>query len=47
MDIEPRYVDVSIRRWEKKTGQKAVHRHLGLTFDEVASARQSKEGPQS
>jgi DNA modification methylase len=34
MEIEPRYVDVAIRRWQEYTGQKATYAITGQTFDE-------------
>ena len=33
MDLEPKYVDVAVRRWQKKTGLSAVHAVTGETFD--------------
>ncbi|WP_140418513.1 DNA methyltransferase, partial [Sphingomonas mucosissima] len=39
VEIEPRYIDVAIRRWEKMTGRKAVLEASGETFAEVAHAR--------
>jgi len=39
IEIEPAYVDVAIRRWEKRTGRQAVRAATGETFAEVASAR--------
>lgn len=39
IELEPRYVDVTIRRWQKLIGQDAVHAESGRTFAEVASAR--------
>jgi DNA modification methylase len=38
MEIEPRYVDTSIRRWQTYTGEKAVHAGTGESFDERAIA---------
>jgi DNA modification methylase len=35
LEIEPRYVDLAIRRWESQTGEKAVHAFSRLTFAEV------------
>ncbi len=34
LDLEPKYVDVSIRRWQKLTGKKAINAKTRLTFDE-------------
>lgn len=42
MDIDPRYVDVMVRRWQDFTGKKATHEGKGKTFDELASERASK-----
>jgi len=39
LELDPRYVDVAIRRWERLTGQKAVHAETRLTMDELAEAR--------
>jgi DNA modification methylase len=32
MDIDPAYIDVAIRRWEKMTGKQALHAVTGDTF---------------
>jgi len=32
MELDPRYVDVAIRRWQRDTGQNAVHELSGETF---------------
>lgn len=37
MDIEPRYVDMTIKRWQRQTGKQAVLEGDGRTFDEVAA----------
>ena len=39
IDIEPRYVDVAIRRWEKVTGKRATLAETGETHAEVAARR--------
>src|SRR5262245_18388219 len=39
LEIDPRYVDVAIRRWQAVTGRDAVHSESGLTFEESAAAR--------
>ncbi len=41
IEIDPIYVDVAIRRWQKYTGESAVHAVTGRRFDEIA---QQKEG---
>lgn len=39
MDIEPKYIDVAVRRWEAMTGKKAILAKTGETFAEVAERR--------
>lgn len=39
IEIDPRYVDVSIKRWQTLTHQAAVHSVSGLSFDEAAVQR--------
>src|SRR5262245_23595535 len=39
MDLDPRYVDVAIRRWQAFTGRDAIHTDSGLTFGEIAKQR--------
>jgi DNA modification methylase len=38
MDIDPIYIDVKIRRWQRHTGGDAVLAATGLAFDQVAAA---------
>ena len=45
IELEPRYVDVAIRRWQRLTGKEAVHAELGLTFEILAQQRFSAEPP--
>ena len=35
VEIDPKYVDVAIRRWQAFTGKDAIHLENGLTFDEI------------
>jgi hypothetical protein len=37
LEIEPRYVDVAIRRWQAFTGRDALHAETGLTFEDMAA----------
>lgn len=37
IEIDPTYVDTAIRRWQKLTGDHAVHVSSGLSFDEIAT----------
>jgi DNA modification methylase len=39
LELEPRFVDVAIKRWQSFCGKDAIHVETGLTFDEVASMR--------
>src|SRR5450631_860772 len=39
MEIDPRYVDVIVRRWQEYTGREATLNGDGRTFDAVAGAR--------
>ncbi len=36
IELDPRYVDVSVQRWQNHTGLKAVHAN-GRSFDEIAA----------
>jgi DNA modification methylase len=36
VEIEPRFVDAAIRRWQSFTGKDAIHTDTGLSFDELA-----------
>lgn len=39
IELDPKYVDSSIRRWERLTGAEAVHVDTGLTFSQLAESR--------
>jgi 16S rRNA G966 N2-methylase RsmD len=39
LELDPRYVDVAILRWEKLTGEPARHEATGLTFAEATRLR--------
>jgi DNA modification methylase len=43
MELEPRYVDVTIRRWQAVTGGEAVHAVTGTPFSDLAEARTRKD----
>ena len=40
MELDPKYVDVIIKRWQEYTGKKAIHAETGVCFNEVADAKQ-------
>jgi DNA modification methylase len=44
MELDPKYVDVTIRRWQKVTGEPAVDIDTGKTFDEQERKVLSKGG---
>jgi DNA modification methylase len=39
IDIDPRYVDVSVLRWQDFTGKQATLEGDGRTFEEIKAAR--------
>lgn len=39
LELDPKYCDVIIKRWQDFTGQQAVHADTGQTFDEMANQR--------
>lgn len=41
MELDPRYVDVIVRRWQNFTGKTATLKASGATFDEVAANAQA------
>lgn len=43
VEIDPLYVDVAIRRWQRITGKDATLESSGLTFDEVLATRINKK----
>jgi hypothetical protein len=44
MEIDPLYVDVAVRRWERATGRDAVHADTGATLAEIEARRQKGSG---
>jgi DNA modification methylase len=43
MDVDPLYVDVAIRRWQRHTGDHAIEVASGRRFDDI-SAEKNHEG---
>lgn len=39
IELDPHYVDTAVRRWQRLTGQAAVHAATGESFDVMAQAR--------
>lgn len=40
VELDPRYVDAGVQRWQNATGQEAVHAEEGITFAAATKARQ-------
>jgi DNA modification methylase len=43
MEIAPKFVDLSVRRWQDHTGKDAVHTESGRTFDQCAEQARAAE----
>ncbi len=46
LELEPRYADVIVRRWEEFTGKRAVHQTTGVPFSEMVRERLAPTPPQ-
>jgi DNA modification methylase len=42
IDVDPAYVEVAIRRWQRETGRDAVHVLTGQTFDEYVKSKRTE-----
>jgi DNA modification methylase len=42
LEIDPQFVDVAVRRWQRHTARDAVHAVAGRTFEEVGHQRTGK-----
>jgi len=40
IELEPRYVDVAIQRWQRMTGEVAIHLTTGKSYIELAAERE-------
>lgn len=40
IELEPKYVDVAIQRWQQLTGQDAVRESDGLTFSQLSAQQE-------
>jgi DNA modification methylase len=45
LEIEPRFVDVAIKRWQAFSRKDAIHADNGLSFDELASKHPAATAP--
>lgn len=43
IELDPKYVDRAIRRWQDMTGQPAIHISSAMTFDDLNDARASEK----
>jgi DNA modification methylase len=43
MEVDPKYVDVTIERFQKQTGEKAIHAGTNLTFEKMKIRRAKAE----
>ncbi len=41
-ELDPKYLDVIVRRWERLTGGEAIHEESGLTFEQLAELRSAQ-----
>jgi DNA modification methylase len=39
MELDPKYCDVIVTRWQDFTGKQAIHEASGKTFDELKEAK--------
>jgi DNA modification methylase len=44
IELEPRYVDVAIRRWQRHTGDQAIHAVTRKSFDDLATPSEAHRG---
>jgi DNA modification methylase len=43
VELDAHYVEVAIRRWQRATGQNAVHLETGETFDSFTTRMEEEE----
>jgi DNA modification methylase len=41
MELDPRFVDVIVKRWQDFTGQQAIHEAMGRTFNDMLAQKQN------
>ena len=44
IELDPVFVDLAIRRWQRFTGERAVHATSGEAFDQIALIREQSRG---
>ena len=43
MELDPRYCDVIVKRWQEFTGKQAIHADTGKPFAEVTNGNETTE----
>jgi len=43
MELDPKYCDVIVKRWQDFTGKQAIHAETGKPFAEVTNGNEAKE----
>ena len=43
IELDPRYVDVIVRRWQEWTGKQATRESDGVAFDDLAAERPQRD----
>ena len=43
LELNPKYVDVTIRRWQERTGEEAIHVPSDRTFNQIMQEGSSNE----
>jgi len=43
VELDPKYADVIIRRWQEFTGEKATHTDTFMSFDEIENGKTSQD----
>jgi DNA modification methylase len=44
LELDPGYVDIVVRRWQRFTGRDATHQASGQSFDERADSQERDRG---
>lgn len=47
IELDPKYVDVIVRRWQEHTGQQATRLADGMVFDELVETAPLDETPEA
>jgi DNA modification methylase len=42
IELEPRYVDIAIKRWQRLTGESAIHAETGTPYTEIVTEREAQ-----